>query len=47
MIFQRFGYELVVSVEKAVRKCTKKCDAGAKLLFFLLNLMVFEVLVAS
>ena len=31
---------------KTGKKCTKKCDARAKLLFCLLNLLFFNVLVA-
>ena len=42
---------MVVPVKETAKKCTKKCDAGAKLLFYLLNLLFFcfffYVLVAS
>ena len=31
---------------KTARKCTEKCEARAKLLFFLLNLLFFDFLVA-
>ena len=32
---------MVVHVKETAKKCTKKCDAGAKLLFYLLNLLFF------
>ena len=32
---------MVVRVKKTAKKCTKKCDAGAKLLICLLNLLLF------
>ena len=35
---------MVVHVKETAKKCTKKCDAGAKLLFYLLNLFFFLVL---
>ena len=31
----------IVVVHRKARKCTKKCDASAKLLFCLLNLLIF------
>ena len=30
---------MVVNVKKKAKKSTKKCDAGAKLLFYLINLL--------
>ena len=32
---------MVVCVKETAKNCTKKCDAGAKLLFYLLNLLLF------
>ena len=32
---------MVVHVKKTAKKCTKKVDNGAKLLFYLLNLLGF------
>ena len=32
---------MVVHVKETAKKCTKKCDTGAKLLFYLLNLLGF------
>ena len=32
---------MVVHVKEMAKKCTKKCDVGAKLLFYLLNLPRF------
>ena len=34
-------FHVVVCVKETAKNCTKKCDAGAKLLFFLLNLLLF------
>ena len=34
-------FHMVVHVKETAKKCTKKCDAGAKLLFYLLNLPFF------
>ena len=34
-------FHVVVCVKEMVKNCTKKCDAGAKLLFYLLNLLLF------
>ena len=31
---------MVVHVKETAKKCTKKCDARAKLLFYLLNLLL-------
>ena len=40
-------FHLLVRVKETARKCAKKCDASAKLLFCLLNLLLFDVLLAS
>ena len=32
---------MVVHVKETAKKSTKKCDAGAKLLFYLINLLFF------
>ena len=34
-------FHVVVHVKETAKKCNKKCDAGAKLLFCLLNLLLF------
>ena len=36
---------MVVRVQVTAKKCTKKCDAGAKLLFFSVNLLLLFFLV--
>ena len=41
------NFHMIVRIKETARKCTKKCDAGAKLLLSSLNLLLFEVLIAS
>ena len=40
-------FHMVVHVKETAKKCTKKCDAGAKLLFYLLNLLFLVFFVFS